>query len=51
MSLKDLQDGHHGGNLGYCNGTALAILNVFFAMMPPIKFRLNPLYGLGGDAV
>ena len=27
----------------------LAILNLYVAPMPPIKFWLNPTYGLGGD--
>ena len=26
----------------------LAILNLYVVPMPPIKFRLNPIYGLGG---
>ena len=33
------------------NKTILAILNLYVARMPPIKFRLNPTYGLGGDVV
>ena len=41
----------HGGRLGYRNGTILAILNLYVAPMPPIKFRLNPTYGFGGDVV
>ena len=32
-------------------GTTLAILNLYVAPMPPIKFWLNPSYGLGGDVV
>ena len=48
MSFEEFQDGHHGGHLGYQNGTILAILN---ALMPPIKFLLNLTYGLGGDVV
>ena len=32
-------------------GTILAILNLYNAPMPPIKFRLNLTYGLGGDVV
>ena len=35
------------GHLGYQNGTILAILNHYVAPMPPIKFLLNPTYGLG----
>ena len=29
--------------------TILAILNLYVAPMPPIKFWLNQTYGLGGD--
>ena len=29
----------------------LAILNFYVAQIPPIKFLLNPTYGLGGDVV
>ena len=36
----------HGGHLEYCNGMILAILYLFVALMPPIKFRLNPTYCL-----
>ena len=35
----------------YRNGTILAILNLYVVPMPPIKFRLNLTYGLGGDVV
>ena len=38
-----------GSHLGYQNGTILAILNLYVAAMPPIKFQLNPTYGLGGN--
>ena len=48
MSFEEFQDGRH---LGYRNGTILAILNLYGASMPPIKFRLNLTYGLGGDVV
>ena len=51
MSFEEFQDGRHGGHLGYWNGTVLAILNIYVTSMPPIKFRLNPIYGLGGDVV
>ena len=47
MSSEEFQDGCHGGHLGYQNGTTLAILNLYIAPMPPIKFWLNPTYGLG----
>ena len=29
----------------------LATLNLYVALMPPTKFRLNLNYGLGGDVV
>ena len=29
------------GNLGHRNGTILAILNLYVAPMPPIKFKFN----------
>ena len=38
-----------GGHLGYGNGTILAILNLYLAPLPPIKFQLNPTNGLEGD--
>ena len=47
MSLKGFQDGLHGGHLGYWNGKYLAILNLYVAPMPPIKFQLDPTYSLG----
>ena len=50
-SHQDFQDGHHGGHLWYQNKTILTILNLYVAPMLPIKFRLNPTYGLGGDVV
>ena len=34
-------------HLGYLNRTILTILNFYVAPMPPIKFRLNLIYGLG----
>ena len=45
MSFEEFQD------LGYRNGTILAILNLYVAPMPPIKFQLNLSYGLGGDVI
>ena len=33
-------------HLGYWN-----YWNLFFALMPPIKFQLNLTYGMGGDVV
>ena len=50
ISFEKFQDGrHHDGNLGYRNGTILAILNLCVTVMLTIKFWLNPTYGLGGD--
>ena len=48
MLFEEFQDGHH---LGYWNRTILAILNLYVAPMPVIKFWLNQTYGLGGDVV
>ena len=39
------------GHLRYWNKTILAILNLYFAPMPLIKFRLNLTYAFGGGAV
>ena len=49
MSFEEFQDGRHGSHLGYQIRTILAILNLYNAQMPPIKFRLNLTYRLGGD--
>ena len=38
-----------GGHLAFQNGRVLAILHLCVALTPPIKFRLNPPYCLGGD--
>ena len=46
--FEEFQDGRH---LGYWNGKILAILNLYVTVMPPIKFRLNLTYGLGGDII
>ena len=48
LLFKEFQDGRH---LGYRNGLILVILNLYAAPTPPIKFRLNLTYGLGGDVV
>ena len=48
MSFEEFQD---GGHLGHWNVTILAILNLYVASMLPIKFLLNPTYGLGGDVL
>ena len=48
MSFEEFHDGRH---LGYLNGRILAILNLGVTVMLPIKFWLNPTYGLGGDVI
>ena len=48
MSFEKFQAGHH---LGYLNRTTLAILNLCVTVLLPIRFWLNPTYGLGGDIV
>ena len=48
MSFEEFQDGRNGCHLGYLNGTILAILNLRVTVMLPIKFLLNPTFGLGG---
>ena len=50
MSFEEFQD-DNCGRLGYRDETILAILNLYIAPMSPIKFRLNPAYGLGGNVV
>ena len=47
MSFEEFQDGRHSGHLEYRNGTILAILNLYGAPMPPIKFPLNLTFSLG----
>ena len=49
MSFEELQDGRHGGHLGYRNKTFLAILNSYVAPVPPIKFQLNPQLGVRAE--
>ena len=51
LLFEDFQDGRNGSYLGYRNGTILAILNLYVAPMPLIKFQLTLTYGLGGDVV
>ena len=51
MSFEEFQDGHCGGHLGYQNRMSLTILNLCVTVKLPIKFWLNPTYGLGGDVV
>ena len=47
MLSEEFQDGCHGRHLGHLNGMILAILNLYVAPMPPIKFQLNLTYGFG----
>ena len=51
MRFEDFQDGHLGGHLRYRTRTISAILNLYVAPMPPIKFGLNLHYGLREDVV
>ena len=51
MLSKQVQDGPRGSHLGYRNGAIIAILNLYVALMPPIKLRLNLTYGLIGDVI
>ena len=51
MLFQDFQAGHHGGHLGYWNGTSLAILNLHVTPKPPTKFEINLTYCLGADLV
>ena len=46
MWFEEFQNGHHGGHLGYQNGTILAILNLYNAPMPPI---LAGLFDVGTE--
>ena len=38
LSFEEFQDGHHGGHLGYRNGTILAIQNLCVTVMLPSSF-------------
>ena len=51
MLFEEFQDGPHGGHHRYWNERILAILNLCVTVMLPIKFSLNPTYGLRGDVV
>ena len=51
MSFEEFQDGLHDGHLGYQNRMTLAILNLYVALVPPIKFQHSLTYGFGGDVV
>ena len=43
MSFEEFQD---GGHLDYRNG-----MNLCPTVKPPIKFRLSPTYGFGGETL
>ena len=45
--FEEFQDDSHGGHRGYLNRRILTILNLCVTVMLPIKFWLNPTYGLG----
>ena len=49
MLFDEFQDGWYGGQLGHRNGTILAILDLYGALIPHKKFQLNPMYGSVGD--
>ena len=51
LAQSDLRFGRRCSHLGYWKGTILAILNLCVTVMPPIKFWLNPTYGLGRNVV
>ena len=51
MSFRDFQTDHHGGHLGSCKWTNLAILNLHITPMPPTTLGLNPTCCLGADVV
>ena len=44
-------NGHHSDHLRCLNRMFLAILNLYVAPMPPIKFQLHPTYGLEGYVI
>ena len=50
-SFEEYQEAAMAGHLGYLNGRILAILNLCVTVMLPIKFLLNPTYGLEGDVI
>ena len=45
--FEGFQDDHLEGHIRYRTRTILAILNLYVTPMPPIKFGLNPHFGLG----
>ena len=46
----DLQDGHHGGHLGFPIGTILVIFDPQITPMLPTKFRINRSFGIDEEA-
>ena len=51
MRFENFQDGTLGAISDIGQEQFSAILNLYVASMPPIKFELNPHYGLGGDVI
>ena len=51
MSFQNFQVGHHGDNLGYWNGTNVAILNLHVTPLLPTMVGLNPTYRSGAHMV
>ena len=49
MRFEEFQDGLLVDHFRYQITTVLAILNLYVTPMLPIRFGLNPHYGLGGD--
>ena len=47
MWFEEFQDGH----LEYWNRKILGIPNSHNTPMPPIKFKVNQIYGLGADMI
>ena len=41
----------YGCHLRYLNKSILAVLNLYVALMSPIKFQLHPTYSLGQDVI
>ena len=51
ITTEDFQDRHSGSHLEYPNKMILAILNLYVARLPLLKFQLHPNYSLGGHVV
>ena len=45
MSFEEFQDGGHGGNLGYRNGTNSVILNLYNTPMPQVSAQSDLWFG------